>query len=277
MNENSGENIVGASILPFSVDPRWGKVYFLLGKERKHKTWICGSEQWSDFGGRIEHFNERGSGSSCSANNGSDGNTTNTPTPECVAAREFVEETMGMVAYFQHDQGCRTTFQDIADSLARKEYLFRVVSEYTFDRDDYKTASRKYITFVKQIPWQPSCVQRFADTLSVVYKLRKVAHADVPAPLQGHPMFEGKCQDGFHMIRNEYVEKKKLGWWSIPQLKEATNTNGALQMCNGRIERCKKTFLNFIKNLLADFLFHLPEMLDNDLSIGAVVNEVHKG
>lgn len=42
---------LGASVLPFSIAPT-GDVYVLLGKEREDQTWKCGSNRWSDFGGR---------------------------------------------------------------------------------------------------------------------------------------------------------------------------------------------------------------------------------
>lgn len=42
---------LGASVLPFAVAPT-GDVYVLLGKEREDQTWKCGSNRWSDFGGR---------------------------------------------------------------------------------------------------------------------------------------------------------------------------------------------------------------------------------
>jgi hypothetical protein len=211
----------GASILCFSVDPVFQRPYFLLGKEKQVLSWGDGSERWGDFGGGIKVGES----------------------PEDAAAREFVEETLGVVRYFDSDKvvAARSSWSDISASLKRGEYLMRMEVAYTgedmhpsektlipnpdFRRDsrawraDVRTAfeledsvpasdtpswydafrsklakdfgdvqapnpaeasssqnilssaasialkstcSRVYVTFVKQIPWEPHSIIRFS-------------------------------------------------------------------------------------------------------------------
>ena len=104
---DSGElRVVGAAVLPFCIDPVCGRLYFWLGKERYNAKWAQGSEQWSCFGGKSQCKDEPA---------------------ERIAAREFVEETAGMLPYFSSDSLPRTGFGDIEQSLRESNYLFRLV------------------------------------------------------------------------------------------------------------------------------------------------------
>lgn len=98
--------VVGAAVLPFCIDPVCGRLYFWLGKERYNAKWAQGSEQWSCFGGKSQCKDEPA---------------------ERIAAREFVEETAGMLPYFSSDALPRTGFFDIEESLRESNYLFRLV------------------------------------------------------------------------------------------------------------------------------------------------------
>lgn len=98
--------VVGAAVLPFCIDPVCGRLYFWLGKERYNAKWAQGSEQWSCFGGKSKCMDEPA---------------------ERIAAREFVEETAGMLAYFPTDTFPRANISDIEASLRASDYLFRLV------------------------------------------------------------------------------------------------------------------------------------------------------
>lgn len=127
--------VVGASLLCFCIDPVWSRLYFLLGKERKNIKWSSGSERWSDLGGKTNSKRE---------------------TPEDTAAREFLEETLAMVRYFDHDTLPRKNYKDIADSLRSGEFIFQITIGFGTSINPCS-----YITFVKQIPWDPHAITRF--------------------------------------------------------------------------------------------------------------------
>ena len=70
----------GSSLLPICRDRRYGNIYFLLGRERRHPQWID-SDQWADFSG------------STKTTNGVDESSEET------AAREAWEETAAIVKF----------------------------------------------------------------------------------------------------------------------------------------------------------------------------------
>ena len=92
--------LFGASVLPFSVDPFYHGIYFLLGKERKSKQ--KGSEKWADFGGKR---NDCETSIKC-------------------AAREFWEETCCSVRIDDKNPG---TIVEILRKVAKRTfwYFFR--------------------------------------------------------------------------------------------------------------------------------------------------------
>ena len=123
----------GASICPFMCDPHFGHVYFLLGSEHLVSSWTEGSLLVSDFGGSSNSWD------SCC---------------EQTAAREFFEETCGMVAFdFLHQQGPfplkrSKTIEDITNKLKNGHFWI-------------KLQNASFTTFVVNIPWDPQCVVRF--------------------------------------------------------------------------------------------------------------------
>ena len=69
------KRLVGASIIPISIDPVSNNIYILLGREK----W---NHKYSDFGGVA---------------------TSKDPGPADAAAREFNEETACLIPYFTHE------------------------------------------------------------------------------------------------------------------------------------------------------------------------------
>jgi len=150
------KHVVGASLLCFMVDPHHGRMYFLLGKERHVPQWGEGSSRWSDFGG------------------GRKGKET----PETVAAREFTEETMGVVRYFEKDSisAPRRSWRDISLALKRNNYLRRYEIAFPHDADEtdeQKSVKNVYVTYLKQIPWDPHVIVRFRHCRSLLSALRR--------------------------------------------------------------------------------------------------------
>lgn len=225
--------IVGASLLCYCVDPTWSRIYFLLGKERRNPRWKTGSERWSDFGGRV----------SSKANSAED-----------TAAKEFVEETLAMVKYFEHDTLPRTQWQDIAQSLRDKHYTFQLLFGVTAE----DTVVRNYVTFVKQIPWDPDATQRFEKCREVL--VNPILFAESPlwkTLLRDNPGVCGGTSPP--QAKRDYLEKKMLGLWSIPQLQNAIDTNGVLSRKDGKIERCRQTFTGTVELVLSELAFQNPE------------------
>lgn len=339
--------LVGASLLCFAMDPTWSKVYFLLGKERKNMLWRAGSEKWSDFGGRVH---------------------STTATAEETAAKEFLEESLAVVRYFETDTIPRTTWTDISDSLVAKQYMFQI--KLAFGSVD---KPKHYVTFVKQIPWDPACVPRFESCREMllnpahhirtpswnklVFRNPSIRHIiragaqtvqngdmiineqDLWIPgfansKQGRRKSRSKCRKnsklaaskvtasnirndpdatvcnatcdaktakhqknkssahesvtffGQHtqtrvnpnrhgkpcvnvdhtcccnlLIKDDFMEKVKLGYWSIPQLQRAVESNGVFFKKDGKLEKCRSSFRSVIEVVLSELSFVLPEVV----------------
>lgn len=312
-NSVGSSTLVGASLLCFAVDPKWSRIYFLLGKERKNNMWRAGSDKWSDLGGKV---------------------SSDAPTAEETAAKEFLEESLAMVRYFETDVVPRQQYDDIAASLHRQEFVFKL--KLTFGTVEN---AKHYVTFVKQIPWDPGVVTRF-DTCrkmllhprthskseewtrlvslnpSVHYINNYInthrrdrhadAHADdwvsgIASTKQGRKKSRSRCRlhgkpqgrgagnappnsetgectgNNDHssstndhsscchlLIREEFMEKQMLGFWSIPQLQHAVETHGILFKRDGKIERCRASFTAVIELVMSELRFVLPELINEN-------------
>ena len=82
------------------IDPLHGTLYFLLAKERYHPSWPEGSGLWTDFGGKQEP-------GECA---------------ETVAAREFVEESLGQVPFLEEQSPEPIA---IAQALKQRHYVLQ--------------------------------------------------------------------------------------------------------------------------------------------------------
>ena len=235
-NGEEGRAVVGASLMCFSVDPQWGNLYFVLGKERKNRQWPAGSERWSDFGGRTMRTDIN---------------------PETTAAREFLEETLAMVRYFEADAIPRTGYVDIADSLRRGEYTF----QFTLELGVVAEVKRCYVTFVKQIPWDTHMMYRFNVCRNMITNIQThYGTAKWTELLLAHPaIVESPVSTPFNCkIKRSFLEKKKLALWSVPQLQHAVEFNGIMCCRNGNVEQCRPAFTNFIEVLLSELSFYNP-------------------
>ena len=59
----------------------------------------------------------------------------------------------------------------------------------------------------------------------------------------------------------DYMEKKMLGLWSIPQLQNAVEHYGVLVRRNGRVERCRRHFVTIVELVLSEFAFLYPDAM----------------
>ena len=210
--------IIGASILCFSVDPTYAGIYFLLGKEKKTYK-FRGSEKWSDFGG--------------SCKNGESAE-------EC-AAREFHEESAAIVAFWSDEPVPRPCYQKIVDELKDDQYYMKVEFEHT--------NNVKYVTFVKQVEWDPSYPMKFAKTINQLIKYTK---GDPVPETEAHPAVTNLGKEV--QISRDYMEKQALQYWSIPQLKSAVAANKHILglKCN-RPEMLRESFVSRLASVLEKF------------------------
>jgi hypothetical protein len=57
------------------------------------------------------------------------------------------------------------------------------------------------------------------------------------------------------------MEKVKLGFWSIPQLQRAVESNGVFFKRDGKLEKCRSSFRSVIEVVLSELSFVLPEVV----------------
>lgn len=193
----------GCSILPVMLDPEHGSLYFLLAKERYHPTWPKGSHLWSDFGGGYQDTDE------C---------------PEATASREFVEETLGQVKFFEADVLPREATEDITVALKQGHFLLQFVHEYN---------GHCFMTFVVQVPWDPLIPQRFHETRNLP---------------------EACTWDDC------YLEKSHLGLFSVPQVQYAILNKGYLTSRITVNERCRTYVTQAFAAILPELQFHYPHL-----------------
>jgi hypothetical protein len=154
-------DVTGSGILPYFID-RNGVPHFLLGKEQYIPNWK-GSLRWSGFeGGRKD-------GESVEKN----------------AAREFIEETTGVIA------------QDITaleTSLKTKNYSLQICFSV------HNTTPRVHVTFVKEFKWIDNIEASFDETrsfLATLQDLRECVSGMKNCILVAYPyVFEGNVVEG---------------------------------------------------------------------------------
>lgn len=194
---------IGASIVTFAVCPRTHGIFFLLGKEKFCKTWPSDSEKWSDFGGRRK--------------------TTDDDACE-IAAREFWEETIGCVRYFNHDETVpRRGYKDITESLRKKEYVCKF--SFAIGKDC------EYVTYLKQIPLQPEVPDIFKYTRRST--LRKTKQADL-------------C---------DFLEKTKICWFGLPRIATAVRCTPVLKVNTFEREYIRRWFRDRMRFIIGRFQF----------------------
>ena len=178
------DRLIGSSVLPFAVDSRWNCIYFLLAQERVVPGW-SGSQTWSDFGG--------------SAVGAADAPQT--------AAREFVEESMGVIKFSERHATPYTDYKPVEDAIAQGAYALSI----TFTMPE---RSSKYVTYIKQLKFDRHAVRTHHD----LYCALRQKHAGIEAVGRSprHPLLEPG-----RPVPDGYLEKSALRWWSIPQLNAA--------------------------------------------------------
>ena len=195
-NDMTDRKLLGASILPYAIDTQHNNLYLLLGAERNIPRWHE-SGKFSDFGGRAMP------GESA----------------EKCAAREFHEETCATVTL----NGTVNTSEDMETLLLNQKYTFKITTVID--------ASRYYVTFVKQVPFQADICRVYADVLQKLQCARTESRMagsytphseDEAAMLRSHPaVVMDDVSENVLKVHKEYIEKQALQWISLPHIREA--------------------------------------------------------
>jgi hypothetical protein len=142
---------------------------------------------------------------------------------EDCAAREFVEETLGCVPV------------DIPPSRSKHTHISRVkkmlVHRVYFSRVSliYRTDHRMRTYYIKEIAWDPTLPDRFQETLAGL-KTNHVAYRNHPALL------------GPGDINPSWLEKTKIGWWSLARLGRVLQRRGKWET-----EHFRRSFLPILR------------------------------
>ena len=143
-------SLLGAGVLPFTVNPQTGVIYFLLGKEHYVAGWR-GSNSWSAFEGGVKS---------------TDVDVFHT------AAREYMEESLGVL-----QSACN---KDAIESLAHKmreeeDYALRVTLCILSGENNKR--SRFHVTFVRYFEWCPDIAHAFRQRRFKLIELSKKFNA----------------------------------------------------------------------------------------------------
>ena len=151
-------SLLGAGVLPFTVHPQTGVIYFLLGKEHFVAGWR-GSNCWSAFEGGVKS---------------ADADVFHT------ASREYLEESLGVL----HETCTKEDIRALAHRLREEEdYALRVT--LCILSEDGKRQPRFHVTFVRYFEWRDDLAQTFRHRRFRLIDLSKRLLAADPEE-QGH-------------------------------------------------------------------------------------------
>lgn len=164
--------ILCSGVLCFAIEPSTRHPFFLLGKDVGTREWKHVKNRWSGFSGAVER-NE---------------------TVEFAAAREFFEETLGVVS-IEH-VGRRTNereyIKNIEQMLRERRYFVKIETPISFRLQDGKVLRGTKTCFVIQIAWQRK--------LSTYFDCRRESELNRAYP------------------EKKFLEKKKMYWFSLKHL-----------------------------------------------------------
>ena len=186
----------GAGILPVMQPPGDTTTYFLLGCKAFNPAFSLTGGRWTLFGGRPMQ-----------------GETDTTAT----AAREFIEETAGLVCWGDGVTNVVHSATALATSLKAHEFI--ICCRLRYVRDGRK---RFYDVFVKRMPWDPAAPQRFAAFQEACREQQGALW--VRACRDKHPALHAST----HTLRPEYAELSELGIWSKQHIQFATQRGGGM-------------------------------------------------
>jgi hypothetical protein len=205
----------------------------LLGQELYNPRFESASNKWCDFGGSVEHQEKLVEG----------------------AAREFIEESLGIVRMFPEDyipgsNGMDKPWLDTeqVEHIIQNQ-IYSVKTTVTIPAPSCwnvkyvagKKASAKpwpfkqKICFLKQVPWQPEIPDKFHFLRNLLYRVYSAPNAEqalfrwkteVPETFQFHPGFIIQKNKAGQMtgvdVNPHYLEKQHVAWCSLSRLQQLT-------------------------------------------------------
>lgn len=225
--------VLGAGILCYMYSPKPKGIYFLLGKERG-KT---GS--WSALGGRAD------------------------PTDRdamYTAAREFVEESCGVVYFTPEDKADKyMTVEKVYNYLKNKHYAFEI-------RIKLGDTNRYKICYIVEIFWQPEIPVNFGIVRSGLRSYHRThdsnhRHAllDQLTHLKGHPGLQNE----------DCLEKSELKLVAYKQLRSIIQNKGKHM---GKTLQFRKGFVPILFIVIEKF----SEVLHNYYIMECCHNDAHE-
>lgn len=225
--------IKSSGILPYAYVPHSNNVYFLFGQEAYDPRWF-NSDRWSDFGGCVKLLNKENE-------------------QDC-AAREFVEESLGVVhlteSHLTDPYDTKTnieSFERVNRMLDEKQYTYRI--EYITSNNQAAIPNNSVIRkcrtcYLKRIPWQPHLPQVFNTVRSYLERLNELSSINanvsenqplqqywesLPEWLQSHPAIVvtyNALVIATITVNSDWLEKQQIMWWSLPRLHTVLKNNG---------------------------------------------------
>lgn len=221
----------GAAVLPFMhpPEPLAHNCYFVLGEQAWNPRRPLGGGRLGLLGG-------------CPA-------TPDEPSSQ-IAAREFLEETIGCVAMTRDDLDLAGSSAGTAPSLCSHQKQQRIASRlesgqfYARLRLQYgdEMSQRYYDVFMVRIPWDPTLVARFAAL--------RAALTNKEGPLWDKA-FNSRphhaALDTMGRLRREYSEIARLSLWGCNYLRAAVkHHHSALGDHTGRVITCRSNTMTIL-------------------------------
>jgi hypothetical protein len=185
---------IGASLFLFSIEPTYGVPVVLMAREKKQRWLGRSNYTYTDFGGGASAGESRA---------------------EQVASREFVEESLGAVRYFDSltlDQ-LPDLQRNVAAGLSAGTYLARIETPVC--------SGKMYVTYVKQVPYQPGVCGAFRRAKDLLFRARyelETLSDEERAFVSVHPGLQRNGDTGQVTIDRCYLEKQSLEYFSLQGL-----------------------------------------------------------
>jgi 8-oxo-dGTP pyrophosphatase MutT (NUDIX family) len=189
----------GAGVLLFSFDPLYGEPYILLCKDTQQQN------KWDGFCGMKEP----------------------SETPEQTAAREFIEETSGIL--FVDNQGTfrlngsfdNSTLDSIESNvkqiLTEGKYFAKLEMIENYGSQNLELDKRKFVLFILQIPWMNHIYEFYQQRLSLIKKMQ--IHKIQQPYIANHHLH-------YKILQQSYNEKCKIKYWHLNVLKDSCQQRG---------------------------------------------------
>ena len=169
---------------------------------------------------------------------------------ETTAAREFAEETLGIVKYGPKRPSV-SIFSQMESELIAGRYFLRLRLKYTDDNiGEENTHFCDF--FLKEFPFDPSVCVRFEDLRNEILRVPEgTDRKSLSASIRNHPALSyEQC-----VVPPQFLEKNALQWFSLDHIMDLVSGNGYY-----RDIRVRRTFLPALRVAVSHLLQFVPEV-----------------